>query len=32
LKELKPSNNLISDYSSLKDIYPNLEFSDFEMQ
>ena len=32
LKELKLSKNPISDYSPLKDIYPKLEWSDFEMQ
>jgi Leucine-rich repeat (LRR) protein len=32
LKELKLSNNPIGDYSPLKDIYPKLEFSDFEMK
>jgi Leucine-rich repeat (LRR) protein len=32
LKELKLSNNPISDYSLLKDIYPKLDFSDFEMK
>ena len=32
LKELKLSNNPISDYSPLKDIYPKLDFSDFEMK
>ncbi len=32
LKELKLSNNPIGDYSPLKDIYPTLEFSDFEMK
>lgn len=32
LKELKLSNNPIDDYSPLKDIYPKLEFSDFEME
>jgi Leucine-rich repeat (LRR) protein len=31
LKELKLSKNPISDFSPLKDIYPKLEFSDFEM-
>ena len=31
LKELKLSNNPINDYSPLKDIYPKLEWSDFEM-
>ncbi|MEL7609637.1 MAG: leucine-rich repeat domain-containing protein [Bacillota bacterium] len=31
LKELKLSKNPIEDYSPLKDIYPKLEFSDFEM-
>lgn len=31
LKELKLSKNPISDFSPLKDIYPELEFSDFEM-
>lgn len=32
LKELKLSKNPISDFSPLKDIYPKLEFSDFEMK
>jgi len=32
LKELKLSNNPIGDYSPLKDIYPKLDFSDFEMK
>jgi Leucine-rich repeat (LRR) protein len=32
LKELKLSKNPIGDYSPLKDIYPKLEFSDFEMK
>jgi len=31
LKELKLSKNPITDFSPLKDIYPKLEFSDFEM-
>ncbi|MGI6526959.1 MAG: leucine-rich repeat domain-containing protein [Caldicoprobacterales bacterium] len=31
LRELKLSKNPIDDYSPLKDIYPKLEFSDFEM-
>lgn len=32
LKELKLSQNPISDFSPLKDIYPKLDFSDFEMK
>ena len=32
LKELKLSDNPIEDFSPLKDIYPKLEFSDFEMK
>lgn len=31
LKELKLSKNPISDFSPLEDIYPKLEYSDFEM-
>lgn len=31
LKDLKLSKNPINDFSPLKDIYPELEFSDFEM-
>lgn len=31
LKELKLSDNPIEDYSPLKDIYPKLDFADFEM-
>jgi len=32
LKELKLSKNPINDFSPLKDIYPKLEFSDFELK
>ncbi len=32
LKELKLSNNPIGDYSPLNDIYPKLDFADFEMK